>query len=84
MNDEIEDDDDDFGYRLVPSRPFSLWALVSFVLNLIMGFARGILVAVDQLNDEVIGAQGHDVHKKEFADNARIEIEAIPVTDEPS
>ncbi len=83
-NEEDFEDDDDLEYRLVPSRPFSLWALVSFVLNLIMGIARGVLVATDQLNDEIIGAQGFSVQKKEFGDAARMEIEAIPVTEEPS
>lgn len=82
MSDEEEFDDDDIYIRTVPCRPLTFWSIITFVLNLIMGMARAVLVATDQLNDDVIGAQGFSVTKKEFADGMRQELEALPTTEE--
>lgn len=83
MDEEDYDDEDIYTIRHISCQPFSFWAIISFFLNLLIGAARTVFTAVDQLNDEVLGAKGYSAIKKDFADQARAEIEAIPVTDTP-
>lgn len=75
---EDEDDYDPVTWRLVESKPLTIWVLVHFILSIIVGFFRTVTEATSDLGDAVIGHEGYLKHKKEFADNVRAELETLP------
>lgn len=71
-----DDEDDDFSYNLSP-RPFSKWDVLRAASTFSVGVVRSLLIALDGLDDSIIGASRYDTEKKEFQDKARQDMEII-------
>lgn len=72
-----EDEDYDMEGPFIPFRPLSWWTPVRFVSTLTLNCVRAIVCALDQLDDQLIGAEGYEMEKKLFADGARRDLEMI-------
>ncbi len=73
---EYEDYDDDMEIYL-EATPLSKYHFVEFLFTFWIGVVRSLLEALCNLGNHVTGAQVYESSKKEFENEARLEMETI-------
>lgn len=80
------EDDDDFDpctlFRLVESKPMTPWTFLVIFLNFWVSFFRNMAETFGAASDAVLGHEGYERHKKDFADEVRAELEALPASND--
>lgn len=66
----------------VEAKPITIFTFIRFLLTVLMGITKTFLVAFDQVNDDVVGAEGYKNQRREFHDQVREDLETIPAVEE--
>lgn len=75
MDDDFEIAEDECDH--VASYRWNAWVLVIALFQVLHGIASGFKYAAESLLESSVAAANHEVDRREFANQARVEIETI-------